>query len=67
MPVDFKKTGSLTQFQFCASQFDLVIRVNLETTARLVFLSQFVPQIFFSVEHSIATFYIQYEFFLEVG
>ena len=45
----FLKTGSLTRFQCRASQFDLVIRVNLETTARLMFLSQFVPQIFLSV------------------
>ena len=37
--MDLKKNGSLTQFQFRASQFDLVIRVNLETTARLMFLS----------------------------
>ena len=46
MSVDFKKTGSLTQFKFRVSQFDLVILVNLETTARLMLLSQFVPQIF---------------------
>ena len=49
MSVDLKKTRSLTQFQFRASQFDLEIRVNLEITARLMFLGRFVPQIFVSV------------------
>ena len=39
---------SLTQFQFRASQCDLVIWINVETTARLMFLSQFEPQIFLS-------------------
>ena len=52
-PWIFKKPGSLTQFQFRASQFDLVFWVNLETTARLMFLSQFVPQIFLSVDSNV--------------
>ena len=42
------KNWSLTQFQFRASDFDSVIRRNLETTARLMFLIQFVPQFFLS-------------------
>ena len=62
MSVDFKKPGLFTQFQLRASQFDLVIRVNLETTARLMFLSQFVPQIFLSVtaKETIGNFTVKY-------
>ena len=47
------KPLSLTQFQVLASQFNLEIRINLETTARLMFLSQFVLQIFISVHNNV--------------
>ena len=57
MSVDlFFFNGSLTQFQFRASQFDLLIRVNLETTTRLMFLSEFVPQIFLSAVNRTSNF-----------
>ena len=48
MSLDFRKLGLWSSFQFRASQFNLEIQVDLKTTARLMFLSEFVPQIFLS-------------------
>ena len=43
MSLDFRKLG---HWRVSASQSDLEIQVNLDTTARLMLLSQFVPHFF---------------------